>query len=99
MSKMSELDAVLTELSEHSKALLDAVKSIREMLTDDAAEETPAPKEYTLEEVRAVLLEKRKAGFKDEIKALITAHGAPRLTDIDPTEYPALMEEAEAMGA
>ena len=96
MSKMSQLDSMLTELSEHSRALLDAVQSIRELL---GAEEAPAaPKAYTLEEVRAALLEKSKAGFKAEVKALLTAHGAQRLTDIDPGEYPALMQEAEAIG-
>ena len=96
MSKMSQLDSVLTELSEHSRALLDAVQSIRELL--GAEEPTTAPKAYTLEEVRAALLEKTKAGFKAEVKALLTAHGAQRLTDIAPGEYPALMQEAEAIG-
>lgn len=98
MSKMSELDAVLTELSTHSKALLDAVQSIRELLGADDAETTSTPKVYTLEEVRAALLDKRKAGYKDEVKALLAAHGAQRLTDIDPGEYPAMMQEAEAIG-
>lgn len=98
MSKMSELDTLLTELSEHSKALLDAARCIRELMSAEPADEAPAPKLFTIEEVRAVLLAKRKAGFKDEVKALLNAHGAPRLTDIDPAEYSAMMEEAEAIG-
>lgn len=59
---------------------------------------SPPPAPLTLEEVRNALLEKIKAGFKAEVKALLTAHGAQRLTDIAPSEYPALMQEAEAIG-
>lgn len=98
MSKTSELDAVLTELSAHSKALLDAVQSIRELLSADEDNAAPTPKAYTLEEVRAALLDKRKAGYKEEVKALLAAHGAQRLTDIAPGEYTAMMQEAEAIG-
>lgn len=97
MSKMAELDAVLTELSEHVRALTDAVQSIREML-GTPTEPEPTPKTYTIEEVRAFLLAKRRDGYRDEIKAMLTAHGAERLTDIDPAEYPAMMKEAEALG-
>lgn len=102
MSKMSELDAVLTELSAHAKATLAAAQSIRELLSAPEADATgdapPLAKTFTLEEVRAALLAKRKAGFKDEIKALLVAHGAERLTDIDPAEYAAMVQEAEAIG-
>jgi len=84
MSKMSDLDMALTELSKHSQAVLDAVRSIRELLGAEAEEAAPAPKNYTLEEVRGALLAMRKAGYKEQIKALLEAHGAQRLTDIDP---------------
>ena len=102
MAKMSELDGLLTALAEHSTALLEAVKGIREILSGDeaekAAEAQPEKKPFTLEDVRAALLDKRKAGFKDEVKALLVRHGAERLTEIDPAEYDAMMEEAEGIG-
>ena len=100
MSKMSELDALLTELSEYSRGLQEAVKAIRELLSEKEAEEkaVPVKKPLTIEEIRALLLEKRKTGFKDEIKALLIRHGAERLTDIDPAEYDAMMKEAEEIG-
>jgi arabinogalactan oligomer/maltooligosaccharide transport system permease protein len=41
---------------------------------------------------------KKPIGFKDEIKALLAAHGADRLTEIDPGEYDAMMTEAEGIG-
>lgn len=92
---MSELDAALTELSNHTAALIDAVQSIRELLGTAVTSE-PA-KSYTIEEVRAALLAKRKAGYRDEVKSMLIAHGGERLTDIDPAEYPAMMKEAEAL--
>ena len=99
MAKMKELDALLTELSEHSAGIAEAVRDIRALLSfNEAAEQAPEKKPCTLEELRAVLLEKRKAGFKDEIKALLAAHGADRLTEIDPGEYDAMMAEAEGIG-
>ena len=102
MAKMKELDALLTELSEHSAGIAEAVRDIRALLSfneaEEAAEQAPEKKPCTLEELRAVLLEKRKAGFKDEIKALLATHGADRLTEIDPSEYDAMMVEAEGIG-
>ena len=45
----------------------------------------------TLEEARAVLADKARKGFRSEVKALLTAHGAKQLSDItDPAELGAL---------
>ena len=61
--------------------------------------ETPAPetKPLTLEQVRAALAEKSRAGHTAEVKALLIKHGADKLSDIDPAEYPALLAEAEVL--
>ena len=62
------------------------------------AEEPPA-KTYSKEEVRAILADKSRAGFRAEVKALLTAHGAKQLSDItDPEELAALAEEAGVIG-
>lgn len=60
---------------------------------------SPAPKEkpLTLEEVRAVLAEKSRAGHTAEVRALLIKHGADKLSDIDPAEYPALLADAEVL--
>ncbi len=50
-----------------------------------------------LEEVRAALAEKVNAGHMVEVKALIRERGADRLSEIDPSEYPALLAEAESL--
>lgn len=63
-----------------------------------AAEETPA-KEYTFEEVRGILADKARAGFRAEIKALLTAHGVKQLSDItDPSVLATLVAEVEGFG-
>ena len=61
--------------------------------------EAPAPdaKLLTLEEVRAVLAEKSRAGHTAEVRALLLKHGADKLSEVDPAEYPALLAEAEVL--
>lgn len=64
-------------------------------------EATPSPvpekKPLTLEEVRAVLAEKSRAGHTAEVRALLNKHGADKLSDIDSAEYPALLADAEVL--
>ena len=63
-----------------------------------AAEDTPA-KVYTYEEVRAILAEKSRTGFRAEVKALLTAHGVKQLSDVKtPEEFAAIVAEAEVIG-
>ena len=53
----------------------------------------------TLEEVRTLLAEKARTGFRAEVKALLTAHGAKQLSDItDPVELGMMLTEAEKIG-
>ncbi len=60
--------------------------------------EAESPKEITLSEVRAVLANKSRAGFTNEVKQLLMKHGAEKLSGIAETEYAALMKEAENLG-
>ena len=57
----------------------------------------PEEKPLTLEEVRAVLAEKSRAGHTAEIRELLNKHGADKLSEIDPAEYAALLAEAEVL--
>ena len=56
-------------------------------------------KEISLSEVRAVLANKSRAGFTNEVKQLLMKHGAEKLSGIAETEYAALMKEAENLGS
>lgn len=100
--KMLEFAADLKKIAEDILELADG------FLTEDAAEpETPeivpaaleekeAPT-ISLEQVRGVLADKSRSGKTVEVKALIGRHGADRLSDVDPKEYPALLKEAEVL--
>lgn len=57
----------------------------------------PAEPLLTLEQVRAVLAEKSRAGHTSEVKALLLKHGADRLSDIKPEKYAALLADAEVL--
>ena len=59
--------------------------------------QAPDAKLLTLEEVRAVLAEKSRAGHTAEVRALLLKHGADKLSEVDPVEYPALLADAEVL--
>lgn len=57
----------------------------------------PEAKPLTLEEVRAVLAEKSRAGHTAEVRKLLEKHGASKLSEIDSAKYPALLADAEGL--
>lgn len=66
-----------------------------------AEEPKPQPKEekpLTLEDVRAVCADKSRKGYTAEVKAILTKHGADKLSEVDPAEYKALLAEVEVLG-
>ena len=62
-----------------------------------AAKQEPEEKPLTLEEVRAVLAEKSRSGHTEEVRGLLAKHGADKLSEIAPAEYPMLLAEAEVL--
>lgn len=64
----------------------------------EPAKSAEAEKTLSLADVRAVLAEKSRAGFTEEVKALIAKHGADRLSEVPETEYAALLADAEVLG-
>ena len=99
MSKAKLLLAVAEDL----RSLADSVQAVADTMlpnepTVDAEPKAPAlQKELTLEEVRAVLGEKSRAGFTAQIQALLKKYGAPKLSGIDPKHYEALLKDAEVL--
>lgn len=69
------------------------------VLEQQAAEPAvpPAAAGPTMEQVRALMAEKSKAGKTDAIKALLKKRGVSALKDVKPTEYAALVAEVEAL--
>ncbi len=92
--------------------LIDGLKKLSQDAADIAAalegaealapepEQAAPPKVCTYEEVRAVLAEKSRTGYRAEVKALLTEHGVKQLSDItEPAALAALMAEAEVIGS
>lgn len=94
MSKMSELSQVLDEMVSCGENLIQAAKALKDIFSSTEEEK----KSVSLENVRAVLAEKSRRGFTEEVKEIISKHGADRLSGIDPSEYESLLSEAEVIG-
>lgn len=94
MSKMSELSQVLDEMVSCGENLIQAAKALKDIFSSTEEEK----KSVSLEDVRAVLAEKSRRGFTEEVKEIISKHGADRLSSIDPSEYESLLSEAEVIG-
>jgi len=113
MKLLLDVVSDLRSLADSVQAVADAVAQGGQEQPDQTTEEKPAqkpekknvakqvekaePKPLTLEQVRAALAEKSRAGHTAEVKALLIKHGADKLSDIDPAEYPALLAEAEVL--
>ena len=52
---------------------------------------------YSLEEVRAVLAEKSRAGKTAEVKGLLTKFGVNKLSELDASKYDELLKETEGI--
>ena len=104
MGKMNELSQAIDELRRCGDALIGVADSLRELFGGNNTEVEPQPTveaakpELTLEQVRAVLAEKSRGGYTAQVRELLVKHGAAKLSDIDPAEYPALMADAEELG-
>lgn len=78
-----------------------AKKAAPKKKTDEEPKPEPQPKEekpLTLEDVRAMCADKSRKGFTAEVKAILTKHGADKLSEVDPAEYKALLAEVEVLG-
>lgn len=86
----TELLAVLTRIAD---SLQKAPVPER---TAPAEPEAPVPS-IGLEEVRAILAEKSRAGHTAQIQKLLEKYGASKLSKVDPTHYRDLLNDAEAL--
>ena len=68
-----------------------------------AAPEPPASKpdekkdEVTKAQVRTVLTEKNLKGLTNEVRALLKKYGANKLSEVSPSDYPALLADGLAL--
>lgn len=101
---------LLLNLAHDLRSLADSVQAVAEVTaeteTDEKAqpeapvsakESEPPAKTVTLEQVRAVLADKSQQGFTSDVRTLLEKYGAPKLSQIDPANYAALMADAEIL--
>ena len=106
MSKIKLLFNVVGDL----RSLADSLQAVAEAIAGsepaeaaqtekpaEVKEAKPTEKPVTLEQVRAALAEKSQQGFTAEVRALLEKYGAPKLSQIDPVNYAALLADAEGL--
>ena len=98
MSKTSEMEATIRELRDIASSINDIANWLTGAFSG-TVEAAPEPeKALTLEEVRAILAEKSRAGFTAQIRDLLLKYGAKKLSEVDPASYKALVADAEVLG-
>lgn len=105
MSKMSDKAMTIEELRSAAAAINEATNWLAEQFcgtADSAPVEKTAAKEekkpdLKLENVRAVLAEKSRAGHTAAIRTLLLKYGASKLSAVDPKHYEALLKDAEVL--
>ena len=92
-------DASLKEAVAELQAVVVSINGVLALLSgkDENPEEKKAVS-ISLEEVRASLVNTSRAGFREEVKALLTKYGAKTLSEVKQESYAALKLEAEELG-
>ena len=106
MSKTHPLFDIVLNL----RALADNFQVLADIVagsdSNEAAQpETPASEKVpetktklvTLEQVRAILADKSQQGLTAEVRTLLEKYGAPKLSQIDPAHFAALLTDAEQL--
>ena len=109
INALNALVAALQEIAgEETKAELSGFVNIytptelEEESGKQPQKEQPAPaepaKEITVADVRKLLAEKSRMGYKAEVMELVHKHGADKVSSLKESEYAAVMKEAEQIG-
>ena len=105
-SSLAEMAQTIEELRTAAASINAAADWLYQQFSGDDKEaqvtEAPTKKEpkpeLKLEDVRAVLAEKSRAGHTAVVRALLKKYGAAKLSEINPANYEALMKDAEVIG-
>lgn len=105
MSKMSDMAMTIEELRNAASTINEAANWLAEQFgraTEETSSKEPATKEVKkpelkLEDVRAVLAEKSRAGHTAAIRTILQKYGASKLSGVDPKHYEALLKDVEVL--
>lgn len=106
MSKINDMAMTIKELRNAATVINNVANQLAQQFSSDVhqqreniaanAEEKAKPT-LTLEEVRAILADKSRAGHTAEIRELLKKYGASKLSLVDPKHYEALLREVEVL--
>jgi len=76
------------------------VEAAAEVAVEQASNGAPEPElePLSFEQLRAVLTEKSRGGYTDQIRQLLPQYGVNKISDLDPAHYPALLAAVESLG-
>lgn len=94
---MNDMVMTIEDLRNAATVINEAANWLAEQFDSNESSLKPEP-EPTLEHVRAVLADKSRAGHTAAVRTLLQKHGADKLSEIEPTEYAALLVDAEVLG-
>lgn len=105
MSKISDMAMTIEELRSAAAAINEAANWLAEQFSgtsEEAPDKKPAAKEekkpeLKLEDVRAILAEKSRAGHTAAIRTILQKYGASKLSGVDPKHYEALLKNVEVL--
>lgn len=97
--KIQEMSVIIEQLRSAAATLTDAADWLAIQFSEtEESPPKPAPKTaLKLEDVRAVLARKSRAGHSKEIRALLQRYGATKLSQVVPEDYEALLRETEVL--
>ena len=103
MSRTNDMAQTIEELRAAAAAVTDAADRLAQLFSSPEDTEQipePGPEEkpaLTLEQVRAVLAEKSRAGHTAAIRELLQKYGASKLSQVASENYEALLRDAEVL--
>lgn len=103
MSRTNDMAQTIEELRAAAAAVTEAADRLAQLFgSSEDTEKIPEPEPeekhaLTLEQVRAVLAEKSRAGHTAAIRELLQKYGASKLSQVAPENYEALLRDAEVL--
>ena len=98
---MNNMFSAVEDLRKAAAAITDAANKLSTVLEQEKPETEQATVKVneviSIEKVRTVLAEKSREGFTVQIHELLKKYGAGKLSEIDPANYRALLEDAEGL--
>ena len=91
--RRNNMQDIIDQLAVIRVQLDELEKEIRGMMAQKEEEKPPV----TMADVRRLMAEKWNLGKRDEVRSLLAAYGAQKLTDVSPGHYEELAEKIEAL--